>query len=106
MRARDAAFTRADRVPPTPVRGFFPAAPDLAVEVLSPGDRPSEVLAKVHDWLTAGCRMVWVVDPETMTVTVYRGRDQIAVLGGSDLLDGWRCAARVQRGGRRGIFAD
>ncbi len=65
VRAPDAAFTRADRVPPTPVHGFFPAAPDLAVEVLSPGDRASEVVAKVRDWLTAGCGMVWIIDPET-----------------------------------------
>ena len=88
VRAPDAAFIRADRVPPTPVRGFFPEAPDLAVEVLSPGDRASEVAAKVQDWLAAGCRMVWVVDPETTTVTVYRGRNQIAILGSSDVLVG------------------
>ncbi len=88
VRAPDAAFIRAERIPPTPVRGFFPAAPDLAVEVLSPGDRASEVLAKVQDWLGAGCHVVWVVDPETTTVTVYRGRDQIAIRGSSDTLTG------------------
>jgi Uma2 family endonuclease len=88
VRAPDAAFIRADRVPLTPVRGFFPEPPDLAVEVLSPGDRASEVVAKVRDWLAAGCRMVWVVDPDTTTVTVYRGRDQITILSSSDLLVG------------------
>ena len=88
VRAPDAAFICADRVPPTPVRGVFPEAPDLAVEVVSPGDRASEVAAKVRDWLAAGCRMVWVIDPETTTVTVYRGRDQIAILGSSDALVG------------------
>jgi Uma2 family endonuclease len=88
VRAPDAAFIRADRVPPSPVPGFFPEAPDLAVEVLSPGDRASEIAAKVQDWLAAGCRLVWVVDPETRTVTVYRGRDQIAMLGATDVLAG------------------
>jgi Uma2 family endonuclease len=88
VRAPDAAFIRADRVPSIPVRGFFPETPDLAVEVLSPSDRASEVAAKVRDWLAAGCRMVWVVDPETTSVTVYRGRDQIAILESSDMLDG------------------
>jgi Uma2 family endonuclease len=88
VRAPDAAFTRAERVPATPVRGFFPEAPDLAVEVVSPGDRASEVTAKVQDWLSAGCRMVWVVDPEVASVTVYRGRNQIAILGSSDVLNG------------------
>jgi Uma2 family endonuclease len=88
VRAPDAAFIRAERVPATPVRGFFAAAPDLAVEILSPGDRASEVLAKVQDWLDAGCRAIWVVDPETATVTVYPGRDRIVVLGRSDTLSG------------------
>ncbi len=86
--APDAAFIRAERIPATPVRGFFPEAPDLAVEVLSPGDRASEVLAKVQDWLAAGCRAVWVIDPETATVTVYRGLGQIAVLGSAATLSG------------------
>jgi Uma2 family endonuclease len=88
VRAPDAAFIRADRVPTTPVRGFFPEAPDLAVEVLSPSDRASEVSAKVQDWLQAGCRMVWVIDPENTNVTVYRARNQIAILGSSDVLTG------------------
>jgi Uma2 family endonuclease len=44
--------------------------------------------SKVQDWLAAGCRLVWVIDPETRTVTVYRGRDQIVILTSSDLLTG------------------
>lgn len=88
VRAPDAAFIRAERVPPSPVRGFFPEAPDLAVEVLSPGDRASEVLAKAREWLDAGCREVWVLDPETTTISVYRGRDRIVVLDSSDMLIG------------------
>ncbi len=88
VRAPDAAFIRRENLPPTPERGFFPAAPDLAVEVLSPGDRASEVLAKVKDWLAAGCRAVWVLDPETETVTVYCGLDRIVILGLADTLTG------------------
>ncbi len=41
---------------------FFPGAPDLAVEVMSPDDRADEVTEKVLDWLSAGCRAVWVLD--------------------------------------------
>ncbi|MGH7754405.1 MAG: Uma2 family endonuclease, partial [Gemmatimonadales bacterium] len=52
---------------------FFPGAPDLAVEVLSPDDRPGEVAAKVADYLRAGAQTVWVVDPESRTVTVHTG---------------------------------
>ncbi len=69
VRAPDVGFVCAERVPATPTAGFFDGAPDLAVEVLSPSDRASEVLAKVQDWLGAGCRIVWVVDPGTRTST-------------------------------------
>ena len=55
VRAPDLAFIRADRVPTPPPRGFAAMAPDLAVEVLSPDDRPGEVLKKVADWLNAAC---------------------------------------------------
>jgi Uma2 family endonuclease len=60
----------------------------MAVAVVSPTDRASEVFAKVQDWLQAGCGLVWVVDPETRTVTVYRSRSEIAVLTAVDTLDG------------------
>ena len=87
VRAPDVGFVRGERIPETEPLGFFQGAPDLAVEVLSPTDRASEVLAKVQDWLGAGCSSVWVVDPETRTVTVYRSRDQMAVVTASEVLD-------------------
>lgn len=88
VRAPDVAFVRADRLPPIEPRGFFPGAPDLAVEVLSPCDRASEVNAKVRDWLEAGARRVWVVDPQTETVAVYRSAGEAAILGLSETLPG------------------
>ncbi len=88
VRAPDAAFVRADRVGVKHPRAFFQGAPDLAVEVVSPGDRAGEVLAKVHEWLDAGCRAVWVVDPQTRTVAVHRSRNEIAVLQSADTLTG------------------
>jgi Uma2 family endonuclease len=96
VRAPDAAFIRADRVGKTLPQGFFPGAPDLAVEVLSPDDRAGEVLAKVANWLDAGCRAVWVLDPNSVTVTVYHpgGKADIwkrtDVLEGGDVLPGFR----------------
>ena len=86
VRAPDAAFVRAERIGPLLSRGFFQGAPDLAVEVVSPNDRASEVLAKVQDWLDAGSRQVWVIDPQTRTVTVYRSRREISVLQASETL--------------------
>ena len=88
VRAPDIAFVRADRIPGKLPRGFFSGAPDLAVEVLSPSDRASEVLAKTQDWLAAGCAAVWVIDPETQSVTVYRRDRDILVLAAADTLSG------------------
>ena len=88
VRAPDIAFVSAERVPSEPMPGFFPGAPDLAVEVLSPSDRASEVLGKVQEWLGAGCRLVWVVDPGTHTVSVYTSPNQMVVLAASDELTG------------------
>jgi Uma2 family endonuclease len=89
VRAPDVAFVSREhfeRVGPT--AKFWPGAPDLAVEVLSPGDTYSEVQDKVFDWLKAGTRMVAVVDPRKRVVTVYRSPAEIRVLTGDDMLDG------------------
>ena len=97
VRAPDVAFVSSDRVPPRDARGFPALAPDLVVEVLSPDDRPGEVLAKVADWLTAGTRLVWVVDPERRVARVYRadGSETVVteegVLEGEAVLPGFRC---------------
>jgi Uma2 family endonuclease len=88
VRAPDVAFIRAERVPPSPLMGFFPGAPDLAVEVVSPSDRATELLSKVQNWLEAGCRAVWVIDPLQRTVSIYRTDKPMAILHASDVLSG------------------
>ena len=88
VRAPDVAFVRADRIPLGGVKGFFQGPPDIAVEVVSPNDRASEVMAKAQDWLQAGCPLVWVVDPETRTISIYRSRSEISVLSDTDTLTG------------------
>ena len=88
VRAPDVAFVRRDRLPdPEPV-GFPELAPDLAVEVLSPSDRPGEVLAKIGDWLDSGARMVWVVDPERRLARIYRADGSLTVVTADEALDG------------------
>jgi Uma2 family endonuclease len=78
--APDFAFVAKDRIPRhLPKTGFWPGAPDLAVEVLSPGDRTGEVDEKIATWLSAGCRAVWVIDPEIETVTIYYSRTEVQV---------------------------
>ena len=89
IRAPDAAFVTQDRLPeeglPT---GYFEGAPDLAVEVLSPDDRPRDVRQKANDWLQAGSRLVWVIDPGTRSVTVYSSPEAFQELTEDDSLEG------------------
>lgn len=88
VRAPDAAFIARERLPsPTP-RGFAELAPDLVVEVLSPDDRPGDVLGKVGEWLSAGSRLVWVVDAERGEARVYRADGTQAVVGPGEGLEG------------------
>ncbi|MHC4133936.1 MAG: Uma2 family endonuclease [Planctomycetota bacterium] len=87
VRAPDVAFVRADR-PGSPDRGYYPGAPDLAVEVLSPDDRPGYVRDKVAEWIEAGARAVWVVDPRARTVVVHEPGGEPRVLGDGDTLPG------------------
>lgn len=89
VRAPDAAFIAQDRLPAgRRHRGYFEGAPDLTVEVVSPEDRPAEVRAKVREWLEAGARLVWVLWPETRTVSVYPAHGDARDLGEADSLDG------------------
>jgi Uma2 family endonuclease len=98
VRAPDVAFVRAGRLPTPLERGYPKIAPDLAVEVLSPDDRPREVTEKVKQWIERGTLLVWVIDPETKTAQVYRadGREgfiqQNEWLDGEAVLPGFRCS--------------
>ena len=87
VRAPDLAFTRAERAS-SPARGFVRAPPDLAVEVLSPDDRPGYVRERVAEWLEAGVLAVWVVDPRDRTVTIHEAGETPAALGEGDMLHG------------------
>jgi Uma2 family endonuclease len=89
VRAPDIGFVRQSRVDEIGrTKGYWPGAPDLAVEVLSPSDTVGEVEEKVSEWLAAGTAQVWVVSPNLRTVTVYRSPDNISVLTENDLLEG------------------
>ena len=97
LRAPDVAFVRAERDEPE-LRGFFPGAPDLAVEVVSPEDRQQDVESKADQWLEAGSAAVWVIWPATRSVTVHRRageRPEILhegdTLAGESLIPGFAC---------------
>ena len=89
VRAPDVSFIRQDRVsPPGQRRSFVQGAPDLAFEVLSPGNRPGPMAEKVADYLATGCRMVVVVDPVLRTATLHFPGQEPQVLSEADTLDG------------------
>jgi Uma2 family endonuclease len=88
VRAPDVAFVSKSRLSQGLTGKYFPGSPDLAVEVVSPNDTLSEVQVKIQDWLTHGTCLVWVVDPKTRTVTVYRPDGTANVLKAKDTLDG------------------
>jgi Uma2 family endonuclease len=101
VREPDIAFVRQDRIPANGVPdGYWPGAPDLAVEIRSPGDRRAEITAKVADYLARGVRLVWVVDPKTKMVTAHAPQSSPITLGMDDVLDagdvvpGFSCPVR------------
>ena len=89
VRVPDVAFVRRERFEDVgDTDGFFPGPPDLAVEVISPNDRYTEVAEKVEDWLAAGTRMVVVVDSRRRVVAVHLPGSAPVTLTENDTLDG------------------
>lgn len=96
--APDVSFVRRERIPQSGrLTAFYPSAPDLAVEVVCPGDTKKEVAGKVEDWLAAGSGALWVVNPKQRTVTIHRPQGEALTfsetdeLDGQDVVDGFRC---------------
>jgi Uma2 family endonuclease len=90
VRAPDAWFVSAEHIPEDGIPdGFWPGAPTRAVEVLSPSDRFADVLRKVKEYLAAGARLVWVIDPKGRSAAVFGPGAPLAELLGEDgVLDG------------------
>ena len=89
VRVPDVSFVAYGRYPGEQVpEGFGDLAPDLAVEVLSPGDRSRDILDKVGEYLQAGVRLFWVIDPRERTAAVHKSLTDVRTLGPNDSLDG------------------
>ena len=83
------AFIRAERIPASGIpKGFWDGAPDLAVELVSPGDRPGEIQTKIREWVESGARQVWVVYESTETVQVVYSLQERVDLSADDTLEG------------------
>src|SRR5215210_1587697 len=98
VRGPDVAFVRIDRIPEGSLpKGYFPGAPDLAVEVVSPNDTYGEVEDKVTEWLDARAQMVIVINPRNRTLKIYRSKTDVTVFTESDefncgdVVKGFRC---------------
>ena len=101
VRAPCVAYVRRERAESVVDRDdYFPGAPDLAIEVVSPSDLYADVEEKVADLLDAGALAVVVVNPQNRTVKVHRSRTDIVALDESDTLDvgdvvpGWRMSVK------------
>ena len=89
VRGADIAFVSTARLPAADVaRKFYEGAPDLAVEVASPGDSLDEIEEKVDDYLNARTPLIWVVNPRRKIVTVYRPGQKLRILSENEMLDG------------------
>ena len=88
VRACDFAFVARERLPAELPKDYLPFAPDLVMETRSPSDTKRMVADKAAMWLLSGARLVWVLDPQAQTVTVYRSGQSPQVLTKSDTLDG------------------
>lgn len=86
----DLSVTRWERAPSTLAErreGAIETTPDLAVEIVSPDDRPGRVADKLAFYLRAGVPLVWIIDPDDRTVSIYRPTEQVRVLSEADTLD-------------------
>jgi Uma2 family endonuclease len=88
VRGPDAAVIHRSRLTDLHHAGFLRGAPDLAVEIVSPSNRPAEIADKAAEYLATGARAVWVVYPRSRTVAVHTSTQTTAILCVSDTLDG------------------
>jgi Uma2 family endonuclease len=96
-----AALVRQERIDATGIpRGYFPGAPDLAVEIISPSETAQQADEKARAWLHFGARLVWNIRPLTRSVDVYRPAAEVESLSardtllGEEVIPGFSCRVR------------
>jgi Uma2 family endonuclease len=101
VRAPNVAFLRRERLESIGIpEGYFPGAPDLAVEVIAPDELYLDVHDTIAEWLEHGTQIVFVVNPRREVVAVHRPKQPVVILGIEDTLDaedvvpGWSLAVR------------
>jgi Uma2 family endonuclease len=86
--APDLAFIHAERLHLFPPDQYGPVSPDLAVEVISPGNTRIEIGDKIAAYLAGGARLVWVLEPKRVQIRVHRADGTESVLRAADRLEG------------------
>ena len=101
VRKPDVSFIRRGRLPgDVAPEGWVKIPPDLAVEVVSPGDSAEELKEKLSDYRKAGVPLIWVIYPKARTATILRRDGPITeleeddVLSGEEIIPGFRCPLR------------
>jgi Uma2 family endonuclease len=97
VRRPDVSFIHKSRLTPELLRaGHCPVVPDLAAEVISPNELVYDLDEKLREYLRAGVRLVWIVNPEVRTVRIHRldgsitGLEEKDELSGEDVIPGFR----------------
>ncbi|MCS7191923.1 MAG: Uma2 family endonuclease [Armatimonadetes bacterium] len=89
LRSPDVAFVSKERIPSeSTIDDWFEGAPDLAVEIVSKSQTAHDAGLKALDYLKAGTKMVWVIDPQSRTVAVYTPPNKIQILRENETLEG------------------
>ncbi|MFN3423038.1 MAG: Uma2 family endonuclease, partial [Armatimonadota bacterium] len=97
IRSPDVSLILRERLPEgKPPEGFMDGAPDLAIEVISPNEDWAELGRKLGEYFMSGAKEVWLVDPEKVTVTVYKSLTDVQVFHaedeiGTEVLPEFRC---------------
>ena len=87
VRGADVAYISYKRLPKgTGPQGFSAVAPDLVAEVIGRGHGWRDMLEKAGEYLRMGTDCVWIIDPKTQRLHIYRADTEPAVLNFDDVL--------------------
>lgn len=88
VRGVDVAFISNERLAQVKSTSYLDVAPELIVEIVSPGDTWSEITQKLEEYFAIGVKLIWVADPSRQRVHVYRSLTEIDILTATDELTG------------------
>jgi Uma2 family endonuclease len=93
VRGVDIAYISHERLKQLRSDSYLDVAPELIIEILSPGDRWSDVMDKLEEYFAIGTLMVWLVDPQRRKIQVFRSINQVEQLSGTEQLTGGQVLA-------------